>query len=160
MKFCVDSKKYFESLTNAEDREKFLKFFRKRTFEQMPFLWTSIWEEMTDSQRGAIWLDFTKISGLLYCDKEDVYAECLRAEQLRHIWITEYEYGLPDNRKQGIRFRTLSELTKEEMTNAIPQIRDFLKSLVDQAYQKNVIIYWSNIKNFKEHKPDYEFLSP
>lgn len=159
MKFCCDSRKYFESL-NSEDKEKFKKHFRNRTFEQMPWIWTTIWEEMTEHQRGAIWLDFTKVGRLLYCDKEAVYAECLRAEQLRYIWEVEYEYGPEWNRKKGIRFRTLSELTKEEMTIAIPQIRDFMKSLVDQIYQKNVVIYWSNIENLDAGKPDYEFLSP
>ena len=158
MKFCVNSKKYFESLTNEEDRKKFLKFFKNRTFEQMSMLWTTLWEEMTEHQRGAIWLDFTKIARLLYCDKEDIYAECLRTEVLRHIWLVEYEYGLEGNRKKAVRFKTLSELTKEEMTNAIPQLRDFMQTMVNREYQKKVVIYWSKMDNVG--KPDCEFLDP
>lgn len=159
MKFCVDSKKYFDSLTNEEDRKKFLKFFKNRTFQQMPWLWTTVWEEMTDSQRGAIWLDFTKVGRLLDCDREAVYAECLKAEQLRHIWEEEYEYGPKHNRQKGIWFKTLSALSKEQMTNAIPQIRDFLLHWVRDIYQDyNMVIYWSKIDNIG--KPDYEFSNP
>jgi len=158
MKFCCDSEKYYKSL-NSEDKEKFKKHFRNRTFEQMPWIWTSIWEEMTNHQRGAIWLDFTKIGRLLECDSEAIYAECLRADELRHIWLTEYEYGPKWNRKKGVYLRTLSQLSKDEMILAIPQIRDFLLKLVRDIYQNPLmIIRWSKKENVG--LPDYEFLDP
>lgn len=158
MKFCCDSRKYYESL-NSEDKEKFKKHFKNRTFSQMPWIWTSIWEEMTSNQRGAIWLDFTKVGRLLECDSEAIYAECLRADELRHIWLAEYEYGPEWNRKKGFYLRTLSQLSKDEMILAIPQIRDFLLKLTRDIYQNPLmVIYWSKKENIG--LPDYEFMEP
>ena len=158
MKFLSDTRKYFESL-NGEDQKRFLeKYFKTKTFDHMPFMETYVWDRITQEQYGLIWLDFTNTGKALYCHKNDIYAECLRAEQLRHIWEVEYTIGFGDNIKTGYRLRTLSELSKQELSDAIPEIRDFLLKLIKEQYQTLFIINWSSQDNKKNRKPFIEFL--
>ena len=148
MKLLVQSKLFCKSIANGEDRAKFERYFSgRRNFQSMPLLQVTLPEAKTLSQLGAIWLDFTKVGKLLFCEPSYVYYLCLRADCLQDIWLAEKD-------GQYI-FNTLSGLSKEKTIEAIPRFRDFLQQLVKEKYGEWVVINWSCQENIG--KPDYEF---
>jgi len=157
MKFLCDSRRYFLSLINQKDKNRFMeKYFNNKTFSQMPIVETSIYDCRTIEQNHAIWRDMGIVASLMYTDKETVYYWLLKAECLKDIWLEEATYG--KDKKQTFRFKTLSGLSKKELTEAIPRFRDYMQELVNKEYQQYVIINWSNKENM--YKPAFEFQEP
>lgn len=140
MRLLVQTRKFFDALANSEEREKLLTYFSgPRSFDSMPLMRVTLPEAKTQTQLGTVWLDFTIVAGLLYCEPSYVYYLCLRAESLSDIWLQE--------RDGGWHFSTLSGLTKEQTSAAIPRLRDFMQELVNNKYQEWQPIEWAS----KEH---------
>jgi len=150
MRLLCDSRKFFDSIANSEDRQKFLSYFDGlRNFDSMSILQVTLPEAKTQSQLGTIWRDFEIAGRLLHCEPSYVYYLCSRADSLQDIWL--------QNINGTWHFSTLSGLTKEQTSAAIPRLRDFMQELVNLEYQQYVVINWSCEANI--NKPDYEFTS-
>ena len=143
MKLLVDSRKFRESLANAEERAKFDSYFAGgRNLDTMPLLSVTLPQSKTLTQLAAIWVDYTTVGALLHCDKSYVYYLCLRAESLSDIWLQQDEFGI-------WQFSTLSGLTKEQTSDAIPRLRDYMQELVNSSYGEWVPIEWAEKENVK-----------
>lgn len=148
MKLKCDTKKFRDCLVDDNERIKFGKYFSgTRNYKTMPNIEVSLPDRRTNEQNAAIWRDFGIVAKLLYCDPDYVYGMCLRAEILEDIWFCKM------NNKWT--FRRLSALNKEETSEAIPRIRDFLQSWIENEYQRPITIHWSSEENIE--KPDFEF---
>ncbi len=158
MKLLVDSRKFYDSIANAEDREKFKDYFFKgfRTFSNTPVLRIDLAEAKTMRQLGTIWRDFGIIARLLFTHSETVYAMTMKAEPLRDFFLTEDEWGIGKKRKKTWRLRTLSEFSKQDCVEFIPLMRDYWQGIINKEYGEYVIIHWSRSENIE--KPDYEFV--
>ena len=142
MRVLVDSRKFYASIANAEDRAKVDRYFSgARSFDSMPILRVTLPEAKTLTQLGTVWLDFTTVAGLLHCEPSYVYYTCLKAEQLNDIWLKQRECKW--------HFSTLSGLTKEETSAAIPRLRDYMQTLVNDAYGEWVPIVWAARENME-----------
>ena len=147
MKLRCDTGKLFAALANADDRQKFSEYFSgRRTFESMPLVEVSLPNKKTITQNNALWRDFEIAGKLLHCDSTFVYYQCLKAEQLQDVWLKETD--------DGWKFCSLSQLTKDNMTTATPQIHDYLQGLINDEYGEWVVINWSCKENVD--KPDFE----
>jgi hypothetical protein len=140
MRILVQSNRFRESIANSEDRNKFDNYFSGlRSIKAMPLLRVTLPEAKTLTQLGTIWLDFTTVSGFMHCEPSYIYYQCLRAESLRDIWLQE---------KDGDwHFSTLSGLTKEQASAAIPRLRDFMQKIVNDAYGEWMPIIWASKEN-------------
>ena len=153
MEFICDTEKYYNSISNSEDKKKFKeKYLKGKSFKIFPYIKTRLFDSKTVSQNSAIWRDMSIVAKLMYTDKETVYYWLLKASVLKDIWLQESCYG--NGKKKTFKFRTLSKLTKEEMMEAIPRFRDYMQQLVNEEYGEYVVIHWSKIDNIG--KPDYE----
>jgi len=153
MKITCDTNKYFDSIANSEDKEKFVKkYFSNKTFAQMPFIETILYDAKTQTQNQTCWRDWGIAANLMYTDKETVYYWLLKAKCFEDIWMEESTYG--KNKKKSHRFVTMSGLTKEKIMEFIPRYRDFLQEIINKEYQTYVLINWSKFENI--NKPDYE----
>lgn len=136
MRLLVQTAKFYAALANSEERGKFNTYFSgNRSFETMPLMRVTLPEAKTQTQNNAIWQDFTTVAGLLYCEPSYVYYLCLRAECLSDIWLQE--------RNGQWQFTTLSGLTKEQTSAAIPRLRDYMQQLVNDKYQAWQLIDWA-----------------
>ena len=145
MKLLCITADFYKSISNGEDRKKFEAYAMRRRW---PIIQVTLPDAKTQSQNGAIWRDFTIAGQWLGCDKETIYAMVRTCEQLRDIWITETKVG-----KKNIphyRLRSLSELSKDETTELIPRMRDYLQGLIDESEGETVIIDWSSKENLLE----------
>lgn len=144
MRLLVQTAKFYAALANSEEREKFNTYFSgNRSFETMPLMQVTLPQARTLSQNAAIWVDFTTVGQLLHCDKNYVYhVLVLRAECLQDIWLKQID--------SGWRFDGLSSLSKEEMSNAIPRIRDFLQHTVNEACGEWTPIDWACQENLEK----------
>jgi len=154
MKITCDSKKYYESIGNSEDKENFLKhyFSGKKTFENMPLIETTLYDAKTRTQNQCCWRDWGIAAKLMFTDKETIYYWLLKNPEFKDIWMEESTYG--KNKKKSHRFVTMSGLTKEKVIDFIPRYRDFLQEIINKEYQTYVLINWSKFENI--NKPDYE----
>lgn len=149
MKLLTQSELLRKSLINANERAKFDKYFSgNRSIEAMPITEISLPNRKTIKQNATIWRDFTIASKLMYCDPSFIYYKCLIAPILQDVWLKESDNGYD--------FKTLSALTDDEASEAIPLIRDFLQGEINKKYQYWVGINWSCKENI--NKPDYELL--
>jgi len=112
----------------------------------MPFIQVFLPQSKTTTQLGTIWMDFTTVGNLLYCDPSYIYYQCLKAKCLEDIWLQETDGGW--------RFISLSGLTKEQTSAAIPRIRDFLQEIVNSAYGEWIPIEWACKENIKQEVND------
>ena len=150
MKLLVNSRKFFDALLGDDDRRRFNDWFgNNRNYNSMPVIQVTLPEAKTQSQLGTIWRDFEIAGRLLHCEPSYVYYLCSRADSLQDIWL--------QNINGTWHFSTLSGLTKEQTSAAIPRLRDFMQELVNLEYQQYVVINWSCKANI--NKPDYEFTS-
>lgn len=158
MKFNVFTEKYYEALTNSEDKKNFLNryFSGSKTFSNMPVITTKLYDAKTITQNGTIWRDWSIVAKLMYTAKETVYYWCLKNPQFQDIWLEKSSYGKNKNRS-SYRFRSLSDLSFEETVDFIPRYREFLQAIVNREHQEYVVINWSKFENID--KPDYEFTS-
>lgn len=141
MKCLVDSRKFRDAIANAEDRGRFDEYMSgPRNYSTMPLMSVTLPQAKTLTQLGAIWLDFTTVARLMHCDPSIVYLQCLRAEQLIDVWVQVGSDG-------HCHFTTLSGLTKEQMSIAIPLIRDYLQHLVNGSYGEWTPIVWADKHN-------------
>ena len=138
---CITAE-FYNSISNGEDRKKFENYVMTKRW---PIIQVVLPDAKTQSQNSAIWRDFTVAGYWLGCDKETVYAMVRTCEQLRDIWITETKVG-----KKNIpqyRIKSLSELSKEETSELIPRMRDYLQGLIDESEGESVLINWSSREN-------------
>ena len=141
MRLLVQSKEFYDSIANDEDREKFNSYFSgSRSFDSMPLLKVTLPESKTLTQLGTIWLDFETVGELMFCNSSIIYMYCLRAECLSDIWMQQDENGKWS-------FTTLSGLSKEQISFAIPILRDFLQKIVNEKYGEYVPIIWASKEN-------------
>ena len=143
MKLLVNSRPFAACIAYAEDRAKFAAYFSgSRSFDTMPLLRVTLPEAKTLTQLGTVWKDFTIVGELLHIEPSMVYLQCLRAEQLNDVWLQE---------RDGVwHFSTLSGLTKEQTSAAIPMIRDYLQQVVNDAHGEWINIRWACKENVKE----------
>lgn len=145
-----------QSIIDPVQREKF-----KEKIDGREFPWgvqVKLYNRKTLKQNNAIWRDFQLIADLLYTTAEQIYDICRNSDYLEDHWSIEETVGIPGREKKRKRIRGLSELDKEEVSNLIPILRDFLKSLVEKVYQQPIHINWSCEEN--RYKPSYEFTQP
>ena len=141
MKLLVDSRKFRECIANAEDRGRFDEYMSgARNYSTMPLMSVTLPQAKTLTQLGAIWLDFTTIARLMHTDPSMIYRLCIRADQLEDCWMHQDEGG-------EWHFTTLSGLTKEQMSAAIPRIREYLQHVVNGAYGEWVPVVWAEKDN-------------
>lgn len=153
MILTVNTKKLFESIISPSHREKFVKLC-----EGKDFTWgmeIKIYDQKTDKQNSAAWVDYTIVGILLFTEKEQIYDICQQSPYLKEFFDIEEPIGFPNGMKTRTRKRGLSEFDKDEMCALIEKQRDFMQSLVDRVYQQNVIIRWACEEN--RHKPSFEF---
>ncbi len=141
MKCLVDSRKFRDAIANAEDRGRFDEYMSgPRNYSTMPLMSVTLPQAKTLTQLGAIWLDFTTVARLMHTDPSMLYLQCLRAEQLIDVWVQVGSDG-------RYHFVSLSGLTKEQMSVAIPLIRDYLQHLVNGSYGEWTPIVWADKHN-------------
>ena len=138
---CITSE-FYRSISNGEDRKKFEAYAMRRRW---PIIQVSLPDAKTQSQNSAVWRDFTIAGQWLGCDKETVYHLVRFCEQLEDIWLTETKVGKKNI--PSVRYRSLSELTKDETSELIPRMRDYLQGLIDESEGETIIINWSNKEN-------------
>ena len=137
MKLLCQTDKLYDSIANGEDREKFGTRYKGET------TWISTIDEKTRSQLNAVWRDWDIVARLLHCKKEDVYGFCVSAGALRDFFFEKAQIA----GSEVWLFKTLSTFKKIKMSEFIPRMRDFLQGVVNDYYQENVIINWSNREN-------------
>jgi len=141
VKCLVDSRKFRDAIANAEDRGRFDEYMSgARNYRTMPLMSVTLPQAKTLTQLGAIWLDFTTVARLMHTDPSMLYLQCLRAEQLTDVWVQLDNDG-------RYHFVSLSGLTKEQMSVAIPLIRDYLQHLVNDSYGEWTPIVWADKHN-------------
>ena len=144
MKLLCHSELFCKSISNGEDRKRFMdKYFKgMKTFNSMPLVEVSLYDAKTRHQLGAIWGDWTKVAKLLYTEPEAIYYELIKDERLKDCWLEETTIG-KDNKK-SFRFLTLSGFSKDRIvkTDFIPRYRDILQEKVNKEYEEYVIIKW------------------
>ncbi len=141
MRVLVDSRKFRDAIANAEDRGRFDEYMSgPRNYSTMPLMSVTLPQAKTLTQLGAIWLDFTTVARLLHTDPSMLYLQCLRAEQLTDVWVQLDNDG-------RYHFISLSGLTKEQMSVAIPRIREYLQHVVNGAYGEWVPVVWAEKDN-------------
>ncbi len=144
MKLILDAKKFVEAIKYDQDRDLFNREYGGP--ERFPHgIQVSLPNEKTITQNAAFWLDMTTVAKLLYTDKETVYAMLLRAEQFQDVWMEQSFYG--KDQKPTWRFRTLSGLSKSEMSEFFPRYREFLQEVVNREYGEWVPISWAKKEN-------------
>lgn len=158
MKLDCDSKKFYESIANGEDRQKFKDWFNtsNKTFDNMPMLRIDLTESKTLTQLGTIFRDFGIIAKMLYTDKDTIYAESMRHKELREFFIKKSELGLIGKKKKSVQLHTLSQFSKQECIEFIPIYREIWHGVINEQYGEYMIINWSKLENI--NKPDYEFV--
>ena len=140
MKLILDAQKFVDAIKYMQDRESFVKEYGEP--EQFPYgIQVSLPNEKTITQNASFWQDMTTIATLLYTDKETVYAMLLRAEQFQDIWMEKSTYG--KDKKPTWRFRTLSGLSKTEMSDFFPRYREYLQEVVNREYGEWIQINWA-----------------
>jgi len=149
MKIICESKKFYDSIANSEDKKRFVnKYFSGlKTFENMPLVEVSLYDAKTRHQLGAIWLDWTNVAKLLYTSPECIYYELIKDNRLQDCWIEETTIG--KNKQKSFRFITLSGFSKDHIieTNFISRYRDILQERVNKEYGEFVYIKWAKKEN-------------
>ena len=148
MKLFCETKKFFESIANAEDRNRFKKrYFSNKTFDQMPLIQVALFDAKTKHQLGAIWGDWTEVAKLLYTSPEAIYFELIKDKRLIDCWLEETTIG--KDKKKTYRFITLSGFSKDHIieTNFIPRYRDILQEWVNEEYKEYIYIKWYKKEN-------------
>ena len=148
LKINCDTKKYYESINNSEDKKEFIKryFSGNKTFENMPSIETTLYDAKTRHQLGAIWLDWTNVGKLLYCDANTIYYLLIKAPCMTDCWTEQTTWG--SSKKKTYRFITLSGFTKDHIieTNFFDRYRDYLQELVNKEYGEYIPIKWAKKK--------------
>lgn len=156
MKITCLTKKFQESIAASDHREKFKDWLGKRNPDNMPIISVQLFESKTDTQLHTIFRDFGIIANLLYTDKDTIYAESMRHEELRRFFIKETEYGIKTKRKKSIKLHTLSEFSKNDCMEFIPIYREVWQGIINKQYGDFVVIHWSSEEN--KDKPDFELM--
>lgn len=150
MKLLVETEKFYNSLANAEERDKFKEYFATgKTFSNMPLMQVDIAESKTPTQLHTIWRDFGIIAKSLYTDKDVIYAESMRHNELRPFFLKETEYGLEGKKKKSWQLHTLSQFSKQECIEFIPIMREVWHGIINEQYGEYVVINWSKKKKRK-----------
>lgn len=137
-KYLCNLKKYIKSIHFDDDRKQ-----AEDEFENYgALIQTTAHTAKTSSQHGAFWRDCTIAAKLLHLTKAEIYFTLQTAEEFNDLFY------LPENinKRTGEvvpRFRGMSELSKQEMTDFIPRYREFLQSWIDQEHGELVQVDWS-----------------
>lgn len=154
MKLLCDSKKFYESIANSEDKEKYMKkyFSGLRTFENMPFTQVTLWDAKTKHQIGAIWGDWTLAANYLETSPECIYYELIKDKRLADCWTEETTIG--KDKTRSFVFITLSAFSKDHIinTNFIPRYRDILQERINKEYGEYIPIKWFKKENLLDSK--------
>ena len=144
MKIMCITGLFKESISNGQDKAAFEKQYGGK---EMPQIYVTLPNAKTLTQNGAIWRDFTEVGKLMYCSKEAVYAKVFTAPEMYDFLVVFEPYG-PAGKSEP-RVRSLSELSKEDVSNFIGPMREFLQAWVNDAYGEWVPIAWSNRENME-----------
>lgn len=149
MKLRCISKLFYESIGNGEDKKLFLEkyFSGNKTFENMSLIEVTLYDAKTRHQLGAIWLDWTNVGKLLFCDANTIYYLLIKAPCMADCWVEKTTYG--NDKKRTYRFITLSGFTKDHIieTNFFDRYRDYLQEMVNKEYGEYVPIKWAKKEN-------------
>ena len=137
-RYLCNKQKYLASINFNDDRKKAEQEFATHG----ELIETTAHTNKTLSQNSAIWRDFQIAGRLLYMSKEQIYTEILIADEFDDLFY------LPENvsRRTGEvkpRYRTLSELSKEETSEFIPRYREYLQAWINDQYGEIVPVDWS-----------------
>jgi len=146
LKVLCLTKEFEQSIAASDYSESFVKWLGKRNNETMPTIFVELFESKTSSQLNTIWRDFGEVAKTLFTDSQTVYALCMRSEKLRHFFIKDSEWG-KDKRHSVVRLHSLSEFSKKECIEFIPEMRDFLQGLINNEYGEYVVVNWSKLEN-------------
>lgn len=149
MQFKVKSEALYNILLNGVDRERFKKryFSGLKTFENMPYVNISLYDEKTRKQLGAIWGDWGVAAKLLYTDSEWIYNYLIHHKDLEDCWVEECTIG--KDKHQAYRYITLSGFTKDHIINTdfITRYRDILQELINKEYGEYIPVKWYKKEN-------------
>jgi len=154
MKIHCKSENLFHSIVYANEQDEFRKkyFSGNKTFNSMPIILVSLYDEKTLTQLGTCWRDWSIAAKFLYTDKETIYYMLLKAPEFKEIWLEESIIG--KSKKKTYRFCTLSGLSKEKTADLITRYRDYLQEIINKEHGEYIPINWSKKENI--NKPDVE----